>query len=241
MIIDCICGKKKFRLADDQMPAEGSKVRCGSCAEVWFYHPNQGNYPTKEETKYKEKSEIQTNPSTTEISPAEPSYEEPTSNTAEEPPVDDPEELLSTIDPDEVAAEAEKETRDSVSNFKIFTDEDDDLPSKEEMDKNLDKFKFERDKNLNFFQKLFKKDRMRDAAEALEKKKADEISEEEQQANQARRTRLLFYLLIVLSIVGSVFMVPLKSDLVLMFPFLEGYINFLIPVFEYIRPFIEVK
>ena len=82
---------------------------------------------------------------------------------------------------------------------------------------------------------------MRDAAEALKKKKAEEISEEEQQANQARRTRLLFYLLIVLSIVGSVFMVPIKSDLVLMFPFLEGYINFLIPVFEYIRPFIEVR
>ena len=38
---------------------------------------------------------------------------------------------------------------------------------KEEMDKNLDNFKVERDKNLNFFQKLFKKDRMHDAAKAI--------------------------------------------------------------------------
>ena len=45
MIIDCICGKKKFKLADGVMPAEGSKVRCGSCSEVWFYHPDQGNNP----------------------------------------------------------------------------------------------------------------------------------------------------------------------------------------------------
>ena len=41
MIINCICGKKKFRLSDELMPSEGSKVRCGACSEVWFYHPDQ--------------------------------------------------------------------------------------------------------------------------------------------------------------------------------------------------------
>ena len=30
-----------------------------------------------------------------------------------------------------------------------------DLPSKEEMDKNLDNFQIDRDKNLNFFSKIF--------------------------------------------------------------------------------------
>ena len=45
MIINCICGKKKFRLSDELMPSEGSKVRCGACSEVWFYHPDQGNQP----------------------------------------------------------------------------------------------------------------------------------------------------------------------------------------------------
>ena len=238
MIIDCICGKKKFRLADDQMPAEGSKVRCGSCAEVWFYHPNQGNYPTKEETKYKEKSEIQTNPSTTEISPAEPSYEEPTSNTTEEPPVDDPEELLSTIDPDEVAAEAEKETSDSVSNFKIFTDEDDDLPSKEEMDKNLDNLKIERDKSLNFFQRLFKKDRMKDARKALKKKHEEEKYEEKQENNTGRRTRLLFYLLILLTLVFMIALVPIKDDVSAIFPFMKDFLDFLVPMYDHTLKFL---
>ena len=226
MIIDCICGKKKFRLSDELMPSEGSKVRCGSCSEVWFYHPNQGSSPVSEESANNFEEQIQ---NTTETPPVE--------NISEE----DPDELLSTIDESEVAEEAAKQDNQDLTGFKIFTEEDSDLPSKEEMDKNLDNFRIERDKNLNFFQRLFKKDRMRDAAEALKKKKAEEISEEEQQANQSRRTRLLFYLLIVLSIVGSIFMVPIKSDLVLMFPFLEGYINFLIPVFEYIRPFIEVR
>ena len=36
--------------------------------------------------------------------------------------------------------------------------------------KTLDNFKVERDKNLNFFKKLFKKDRMHEAAQALREK-----------------------------------------------------------------------
>ena len=157
MIIDCICGKKKFRLADDAMPAEGSKVRCGSCSEVWFYHPNQGNSPASDETLNYQNQETQIEQPNNKNFSNESDYEEPVSNTNEEPPIEDGEELLSTIDEDEVAREADKNTSDKVSGFKIFTDEDDDLPSKEEMDKNLDNLKIERDKNLNFFQKLFKK------------------------------------------------------------------------------------
>ena len=42
--------EKKFRLSDELMPSEGSKVRCGSCSEVWFYHPNQGNTPQNQDT-----------------------------------------------------------------------------------------------------------------------------------------------------------------------------------------------
>ena len=37
------------------------------------------------------------------------------------------------------------------------------------MDKNLDDFVLDRDKNLNFFQKLFKKDRIKEASKSLEK------------------------------------------------------------------------
>lgn len=40
MIINCICGKKNFRVPDEQMPREGRKLQCGSCSQVWFYQPH---------------------------------------------------------------------------------------------------------------------------------------------------------------------------------------------------------
>ena len=233
MIIDCICGKKKFRLADDAMPAEGSKVRCGSCSEVWFYHPDQGNSSAIDETLNYQNQETQIEQPKTDIVSND--YEEQVSNTNEKPPIDDDEELLSTIDEDEVAKEAVKDASKKTSGFKIFTDEDNDLPSKEEMDKNLDNFKVERDKNLNFFQKLFKKDHIRDAAKAIEKKKEAAYSEEDEVTDVARRTRLLFYLLILLTIVFSVFIVPMRDDIAMAFPFMKGYLDFLVPIYDYIK------
>jgi hypothetical protein len=236
MIIDCICGKKKFRLADGVMPAEGSKVRCGSCSEVWFYHPSEGSTQTSEES-------FKTEPTS---SPVEAStiIEEPTpvedlkETTVETPPIDDPEELLSTIDNDAVTKEVEeeKESEETVSNFKIFTDEEKEFPSKEEMDKNLDNLRLERDKNLNFFQRLFKKDRLKEAAKALEKKQKQQQSEEEKnKIDVARRTRLLFYLLILLFIVFSVLIVPLREEVGMAFPFMEKYLEFLKPMYDYIK------
>jgi predicted Zn finger-like uncharacterized protein len=44
VIIDCICGKKKFRVPDEQMPREGRKVQCAACSQIWFYQP-----PAREE------------------------------------------------------------------------------------------------------------------------------------------------------------------------------------------------
>ena len=209
MIINCICGKKKFKLADELMPPEGSKVRCGSCSEVWFYHPNQGNLATSEES---------VSDATPEIPPIEENFKE-----------DEFDASMSEI------LEEGSETKEELKTFKIFTDEDSDLPSKEEMDKNLDNFQIDRDKNLNFFQKFFKKDRIRDAANALEKQKNEQITEEEEKSNQARRTRLLFYLLILLSIVFSVTIVPIRDDIAMAFPFMKGYLDFLVPVYDYIK------
>lgn len=243
MIIDCICGKKKFRLADGVMPTEGSKVRCGSCSEVWFYHPNEGSSQTSEENLKTEptSSPVEENvveaPATTD----EPtSVEDPIETIVETPPADDPEELLSTIDNDAVTKEVEKdkdkESEETVSNFKIFTDEEKEFPSKEEMDKNLDNLRLERDKNLNFFQRLFKKDRLKEAAKALEKKQKQQQSEEEKnKIDVARRTRLLFYLLILLFIVFSVLIVPLREEVGMAFPFMEKYLEFLKPMYDYIK------
>ena len=239
MIIDCICGKKKFRLADGVMPAEGSKVRCGSCSEVWFYHPNEGSSQSSEENLKTEPTSSQVEENAVEASTIieEPApVENPTETTVETPPIDDPEELLSTIDNDAVTKEVEKESEETVSNFKIFTDEEKEFPSKEEMDKNLDNFRLERDKNLNFFQKLFKKDRLKEAAKALEKKKNQQQSDEEKnKIDVARRTRLLFYLLILLFIVFSVLIVPLREEVGMAFPFMEKYLEFLKPMYDYIK------
>ena len=103
------------------------------------------------------------------------------------------------------------------------------------MDKNLDNLKIERDKNLNFFQRLFKRDRMRDARNALKKKHEEEKYEEKSEVDVGRRTRLLFYLLILLSIVFSVSIVPMREDISAAFPFMKSYLEFLVPVYEHIK------
>ena len=206
------------------MPAEGSKVRCGSCSEVWFYHPTK-------ETNDNQISEEQDIEASISVSKNEIedefSKEIISENTNHE--INSSE---SKIDSSETEANVKKEKID----FKIFTDEEREFPSKEEMDKNLDQYKIDRDNNLSFFGKLFKKDRLKESEKALEKiKKSENISEEELKANVARRTRLLFYLLVVLIFAASVLLVPLKEDVIMAFPILEEYINFLTPIYNYIK------
>ena len=215
MIINCICGKKKFRLSDELMPSEGSKVRCGACSEVWFYHPDQGNQP---------QTIVETPPQQDPI--------------AEDDPVDQGliEDNLPEVeeDIDELNIDQDNQQSQSTTGFKIFTDDDDGLPSKDEMDKNLDNLKMERDQNLGFFGKLFKKDHLKSAAKALEKKKLEEFDDDKNKVDVARRTRLLFYLLILLTIVFSIMIVPLKEDVVMAFPFMGSYLDFLAPIYEHV-------
>jgi predicted Zn finger-like uncharacterized protein len=239
MIINCICGKKKFRLADELMPPEGSKVRCGSCSEVWFYHPNQGNPTQFEETSIPEDDLV--DPTDYQAPPKNDIVKEKSKTATQEDQVSNetPEDSLPDVDGEELLdkdlfKDQDIDEKPSTS-FKIFSDDDSELPSKEEMDKNLDNFKIERDKNLNFFQRLFKKDRMKDAKNALEKKNREEKYEEINEKNIGRRTRFLFYLLILLSLVFSVMIVPMKNEIVTIFPFMEAYLDFLFPVYENIK------
>ena len=131
------------------------------------------------------------------------------------------------------------QNEEKISNFKIFTDSEEDLPSKEEMDKNLDQYKIDRDNNLNFFQKLFKKDRIKSASESLEKQKLKQLSDEEDDNDQARRTRLLIYLLFLLLIVLSVMLVPLRDNVTNFLPFMSSIFDFLTPVYEHIKGVLE--
>ena len=43
MIIDCICGLKKFEVSADQIPTEGRQVKCGVCSKEWFYKPGEND------------------------------------------------------------------------------------------------------------------------------------------------------------------------------------------------------
>ena len=224
MIINCICGKKKFRLSDELMPEEGSKVRCGSCSEVWFFHPLKGNT----DEKYIENN--------VNDAVADSSNEDIQSETAETPPdqsIIDQESNSDVIEKNDNFLDTDQ-NEEKISNFKIFTDSDDDLPSKDEMDKNLDQYKIDRDSNLNFFQKLFKKDRIKKAGEALEKQKLNQLQDEETD-NQARRTRLLVYLLFLLLIVLTVMLVPLRDSVTKFLPFMSSVFDFLTPVYDHIK------
>ena len=251
MIIDCICGKKKFKLADGVMPQQGSKVRCGSCSEVWFYHPDQGNNPINQEDNVNEEqnslieneNDIGENKEIDDFAATTQSEVQETENVNQTSSLEDPEDLLSTpedkLSEEEVVNEnfdeIKKENPESISNFKIFTDEDqNDLPSKEEMDKNLDEYKVDRDKNLNFFQKLFKKDRIKEAKKSLEKEQQQQ-EQSEQDLNKGRRARLLTYLLLLLLIVFSVLIVPFRDQVGMAFPFMETYLEYLIPMYDYIK------
>ena len=49
MIIECICGKKKFEVNSDLIPSTGRTIQCGSCDKVWFFNPNKENLNIKEE------------------------------------------------------------------------------------------------------------------------------------------------------------------------------------------------
>ena len=39
MIINCVCGKKKFNIDSSLIPEEGRLLKCGSCSKIWHYTP----------------------------------------------------------------------------------------------------------------------------------------------------------------------------------------------------------
>ena len=49
MIIECICGKKKFEVNSDLIPSTGRLIQCGSCEKVWFFDPNKESLKINEE------------------------------------------------------------------------------------------------------------------------------------------------------------------------------------------------
>ena len=143
MIIECISCNKKFSLNDALMPIEGSKVRCGSCSEVWFYHPTS-------------KDALQTddnNDSETNLNDTQEDLDSSITKNTELENINDELAETAELDPEEENKELESE---KTTDFKIFTD-DLSEPSKAEMDKNLDNYIMDRDSNLGFLQNYLEK------------------------------------------------------------------------------------
>ena len=211
MIIECISCSKKFELKDELLPPEGSKVRCGACSEVWFFHPK----------KYLEENE-NLNQDTSFLS-----------NTDSE--VENYQTPLEKEDQDINDSVSQKEiNKDEVSDFKIFGNDTTELPEKEEMDQNLNDLVLDRGKNKSFLSKIFKKkDRIYEAKKFFVKKdkKEDEKRKKDQNPNHQFR-RLLMYLLFVLLVLLSIFLTPYRTHLEMAYPSLSTFFDFVSPIYN---------
>ena len=212
MIIECIACSKKFEIKDGLMPPEGSKVRCGACGEVWFFHPKKAleeNENSNQDMSFLSNTE-------SELENLQSPIEKQDQNISDEP-------------------DQQKEiNKDEVSNFKIFGNDTTELPEKEQMDKNLDELILGRDKNKSFFSKLFKKkDRISDAKKFFAKKDKKEQTEREKNKNpNSQFTRLLIYLLFVLVVVLSIFLTPYRTHLEMAYPSLSTYFDIVSPIYN---------
>ena len=212
MIIECIACSKKFEIKDGLMPPEGSKVRCGACGEVWFYHPKKAleeNENSNQDMSFLSNTE-------SELENLQSSIEKKDQDISDEP-------------------DQQKEiNKDEVSNFKIFGNDTTELPEKEQMDKNLDELILGRDKNKSFFSKLLKKkDRISDAKKFFAKKDKKEQTEREKNKDpNSQFRRLLIYLLFVLVVVLSIFLTPYRTHLEMAYPSLSTYFDIVSPVYN---------
>lgn len=114
MIIDCICGLKKFEVDGNQIPSEGRQVKCGVCSKEWFYKPDN-------------------------ISQTDQMQDQDNENITIPKPKDTP----VPNDVEETVSQAEQNEKIKLD----FSDLEDEMPSKAEMDENLEKIKAERKKN----------------------------------------------------------------------------------------------
>ena len=212
MIIECIACSKKFELKDELLPPEGSKVRCGACGEVWFFHPEK----TLEEKENSDQDMSFLSNTDSELEKLQSPIEK------EDQDIND--------DPD-----SENEiNKDEVSNFKIFGNDTTELPEKEQMDRNLDELILDRGKNKSFLSKIFKKkDRISEAKKFFVKKdkKEDDKRKKDQNPNHQFR-RLLIYLLFVLLVLLSIFLTPYRTHLEMAYPSLSTYFDIVSPIYN---------
>jgi predicted Zn finger-like uncharacterized protein len=211
MIIECISCSKKFELKDELLPPEGSKVRCGACSEVWFFHPKKSleeNENLSQDTSFLSNTDSEVE-----------NYQTPLEK--------EDQDINDSVSQDEI-------NKDEVSDFKIFGNDTTELPEKEEMDQNLNDLVLDRGKNKSFLSKIFKKkDRISEAKKFFVKKdkKEDEKRKKDQNPNHQFR-RLLIYLLFVLLVLLSIFLTPYRTHLEMAYPSLSTFFDFVSPIHD---------
>ena len=211
MIIECISCSKRFELKDELLPPEGSKVRCGACSEVWFFHPKKSleeNENLSQDTSFLSNTDSEVE-----------NYQTPLEK--------EDQDINDSVSQDEI-------NKDEVSDFKIFGNDTTELPEKEEMDQNLNDLVLDRGKNKSFLSKFFKKkDRISEAKKFFVKKdkKEDEKRKKDQNPNHQFR-RLLIYLLFVLLVLLSIFLTPYRTHLEMAYPSLSTFFDFVSPIYN---------
>ena len=214
MIIECISCSKKFELKEELLPPDGSKVRCGACSEVWFFHPEKAL--EENENSNQDMSFLSNTDSELE---------------KEDQGIDD---SMSQEEIKKDVVSQEEINKKEVSDFKIFGNDTTELPKKEEMDQNLNNLVLDRKKNQNFLSNFFKKkDRISEAKTFFKKKdKKDEKKRIKDKNPNYQFRRLLIYLLFVLLLVLSIFLTPYRTQLEMAYPSLSTYFDFIGPIYD---------
>jgi predicted Zn finger-like uncharacterized protein len=211
MIIECISCSKKFELKEELLPPEGSKVRCGACSEVWFFHPEKAS--EENEKSNQDMSFLVNNNSEVEKNQT----------------------LLEKEDQDINDSTSQEEiNKKEVSDFKIFGNDTTELPKKEEMDQNLNNLVLDRKKNQSLLSKFFKKkDRISEAKTFFKKKDKKEEKKRIKDKNPNYQfRRLLIYLLFVLLVVLSIFLTPYRTEVEMAYPSLSTFFDFVSPIYD---------
>ena len=214
MIIECISCSKKFELKEELLPPEGSKVRCGACSEVWFFHPEKAL--EENENSNQDMSFLSNTDSELE---------------KEDQGIDD---SMSQEEIKKDVVSQEEINKKEVSDFKIFGNDTTELPKKEEMDQNLNNLVLDRKKNQSLLSKFFKKkDRISEAKTFFKKKDKKEEKKRIKDKNPNYQfRRLLIYLLFVLLLVLSIFLTPYRTQLEMAYPSLSTYFDFIGPIYD---------
>ena len=226
MIINCICGLKKFKVDDNEIPAEGRKLKCGACSQVWFYDPNNpdASVPLDNEEINQTQSPTPSMPSG-EV----PQNVEDTISQAEQ--MEQQDDVTNAPFVEESSDDIILDESPDKPKMTIFSD--DDLPSKSDMDENLDKLKLDRKKKKGFLSSLFsKKDPLEKARETEAKEKSVNKKTSQKKKEGGVRARLLVYFLIILLFVFSVMLVPYKQHVLMAFPQLAFYFEIVTPYYE---------